>query len=605
MTAVTGPKVWMSFFIVYKEYIIHLVMAIVHFLRLRCAGRSREGFSFLEVVLTVGIISILATTVLVTVSPSYFLGKTRNAQRWTYLDEFIDAVAVFTIDHDGYTPPNVQIPAAPGPATFSGAYVIESNYNSAKAVVFDDIDDDGDVEIIGTASKGNNKDVSMWKHSGAGPNFTWAQTTIDQSNWKGNDIVTGDIDGDGLRDLVSVNANARDIAWWQNLGGSPAVFGARQNIETGYIGVNSLALANFDNATGLDVAAVSNHALGGILYSVRWYENDGTPLNGGWDTVNIESWTFGANRQIIAKDIDQDLDEDVIVAESWHFFSNEYIYLYQNDGTPEGSNWTRVAVDNGENGARGAAVADIDGDGDNDIIGIGLSGKVEWYENDGTPFSGAWSHHTISSAFGGETVRAGDLDNDGDLEVIAASFGGDKLAYWENLGGGSFSGTFVIGFGRELNGISDIDIGDLDGDGDLDIVTANDVARTMSWWENLLIGGESEPAPQGAIDIDYKPICREGVDVAECDAYGGVALDILVPGYLAKIPVDPGQDDDTATGAVLTGFEIRIDTAHANVSVRAPLAELDEEIELIGPVGTENCLVWDVMEGQRTCVLFE
>lgn len=571
----------------------------------RNTSGSRPGFSFLEVILSVAIISILATTVLVTVSPSYFLSKTRNAQRWTYVDELIDAVAAFTIDHDGNTPPNVQIPPVLGPATFSGAYVIESNYNSAKAVVADDIDDDGVMEVIATASLGNNRDVSMYEHSGTAPNFTWVQTTIDASNWKGNDITTGDIDGDGKHDLASVDSSARDIAWWRNLGGSPATFDARRTIEMNYRGVTGLSLADIDEEDGLDIAVGSSAFLNGIFYPIRWYENDGTPLNGGWNTINIESWSLGINRQAIATDIDQDSDQDLIAAESMHLFSDEFIYLYVNDGTPEGSNWTRVEVDNGENGARGAAAADIDGDLDVDVIGIGLSGTVEWYENDGTPLSGAWPQHTIASAFGGETVKAADLDNDGDVEVVAASYGGDKLAYWENLGGGSFSGTFVIGFGSALNGVSGIDIDDLDDDGDLDIVTANDVARTISWWENLFIDGTSDPAPQGAVDAEYKPVCRGGITVAECDAYGGVALDVLIPGYVASIPIDPQQDDSSATGAVLTGFEIRIDTQRANVSVRAPLAELGEIIELVGPVGTENCLVWDVLQGQRTCVLFE
>ncbi|HLC75965.1 MAG TPA: VCBS repeat-containing protein [Candidatus Peribacterales bacterium] len=569
-------------------------------------SRVRHGFSFLEVVLTVAVISILATTVIVTVSPSYFLGKTRNAQRWTYVDELIDAVAAFTIDHDGYTPPNIQIPPVSGTATFSGAYVIETNYNSAKAVVFDDIDDDGALEIFGTASLGNNRDVSMWEYSGIAPNFTWIQTTIDQSNWKGEDIAAGDIDGDGLRDIASVNRQSRTVAWWRNLGGAPATFDARRNMTTNFNGIAGLALADIDNATKMDVAVVSSEFINGIFNPVRWYENDGTPLDGGWNTINIESWNLSIDRQVITVDIDQDTDQDVIVAEQMRLFSNEYIYLYVNDGTPEGANWTRVTVDDGENGLRGVAAADIDGDLDVDIVGIGLSGKVEWYENDGTPLVGSpWVHHEITASFGGETVRAADLDNDGDSEVVAASIGGDKLAYWENLGGGSFSGTFVIGFGSSLNGVSDIDLGDLDEDGDLDIVTANDAARTISWWENLAISGSSDPAPQGAIDADYKPICREGVTVPECDAYGGVALDVLIPGYLATIPVDPSQDESSATGSVLTGLEIRIDTQLANVSIRAPFAELGEVIEIIGPVGTENCLVWDVLQGQRTCVLFE
>src|SRR3989344_868434 len=574
--------------------------------------RFLRGFSLIEVILTVGILSSLMTAVLSAISPAYILAKTRNSQRWTHINDLLGAFAVYTIDNDGYTPPNVQIPATQGSVIFSGAYVIEPSIMSPRAITVVDIDSDGTIEVVGTASQGNSKDVSVWERSGTAPNFTWARTAVDSSNWHGYDVAVGDMDGDGLKDIVSVYSTGRGIAWWRNLGGAPAAFDARRNIETNYAGVKSLALANFDNATGMDVAVASSSILSSLFYPVRWYENDGTPLNGGWNTVNIQQggWGFATIRQIIAVDIDQDLNTDVVVAESWRYllgaFSDEHIQLYRNDGTPEGASWTKLAVDNGENGERGVAAADIDGDLDTDLLGIGLSGKVEWYENDGTPFTGAWTSHTVTSSFGGETITAGDMDGDGDLAIVAASYGGDKIAYWQNLGGGTFSGTFVVAFGAALNGVSDIELVDMDGDTDLDIVAANTNANTVSWWMNLFVNGVSQPAPQAGLQSDYKPICRGGISVASCDAYGGVALVVLVPGHIASIPVDPSQDDDDAgTGATLTGFEISIDSQGGKLWIRAPLAELGETIELIGPIGTENCLVWDVVQGERTCVLFE
>ncbi len=569
--------------------------------------KTHRGFSLLEVVLAVGLMGILASVTLTALNPAYFMAKGRNAQRWMDLDSLIDSVTAFTIDNDGYIPPNIQIPpTTSSKAIFSGAYVIDEDVMGAKAIVVDDIDGDGEDEIIGTAAQGNSKDVSLWERSGTAPHFTWTQSTVDSSNWKGVDVAVGDLDGDNRKDIVAVNNQARDIAWWRNLGGTPATFGSRLNIETNYLGVTALALANFDGVNGMDVVAASNNVIGAILKAIQWYDNDGTPLNGGWNTTIIENWVLSSTRQAVAVDIDGDTDQDVVAAENSHLLGSEYLFAYQNDGTPEGANWTRATIDNGENGARGVAVGNIDGDGDTDIVGISLTGQVEWFENDGTPFTGSWPQHTIANSFGGETIVARDLDSDGDTDVIAASNGGDKIAYWENIGAGSFSGTFVIDYGTELDGVSDIAIADIDEDGDQDIVAANNVKRSVSWWMNLQIGGESEPAPQGAIDASYKPVCRADISVVECDAYGGVSLDVLIPGFLAEIPIDPSyRPGGEGTGAVLTGYEISIDTALRKLSVRAPLAELNETIELVGPVGVENCLIWDIVQGERTCVLFE
>ncbi|HLD07958.1 MAG TPA: VCBS repeat-containing protein [Candidatus Peribacterales bacterium] len=564
--------------------------------------RKHIGFTILDLLLAMAIISTITTVMLTTVSPAYFLAKTRNAERWIHVDELIDAVAAYTIDHDGFTPPNVQIPPTPGSLVFAGPHLIHDDYNGARAVEVHDIDGDGMNEVVSTAQHGNDKDVTVWEHTGAAPDYTWTPTIVDQSNWKGFDVAVGDIDGDGPRDIVGIDAQSNDIAWWRNLGGTPATFDARRMIETNYRDMRSLALSNIDGATGLDVLI---GARGLLAVPVRWYENDGTPINGGWNSVNIDDFLFEHHAKVIASDMDSDNDQDVIAAEDWHLFAQNRLFIYKNDGTPEGAYWTRYALDTGESGARSVAVGNMDGDGDMDVVGISLNGRVSWHENDGTPLHASWVKHAVTTTFGGENLAIGDLDNDGDEDIVAASAGGDKIVYWKNLGNGSFSGTSVIAFGSDVNGVTDIALKDLDIDGDLDITSANAVAKTVSWLENLLIHGSSPPAPQAGIGTEYKSICRGGISVAECDAYGGVALDVLVPGYLTALPVDPKQDDDTATGAILSGFEISIAPDRTNISIRAPYAENGETIELIGPVGTDNCLVWDIMQGQRTCVLFE
>ena len=135
-----------------------------------------------------------------------------------------------------------------------------------------------------------------------------------------------------------------------------------------------------------------------------------------------------------------------------------------------------------------AIPADLDNDGDNDIL-VGCSGSLElaWYENlgDGT-FSFAIKVQNSESSV--PCVEAADLDGDGDLDVIAGSSGGDRLSWYENLGGAD-----SFGVRQEITNLTnspkDVEAADLDGDGDIDLVSASRVDDEVAWYENL--GGGS------------------------------------------------------------------------------------------------------------------
>jgi|GEM_PF-1843849 type II secretory pathway pseudopilin PulG len=563
---------------------------------------NKPAFSLLEMLLTLGIVGTLSTVVISQINPGGMLGRSRNGERQVVLNDMLGAITAFTIDNDGQTPPDAYIPSIEGVVDFSGAYIIHDDMNSASSIFPIDMDNDSDIDFVGGGAQGNDKEVLWWERSGTGPYFTWTKHDIEGGQFRGNDVAAADIDGDLLNDVVSIDRNKRDIGWWRNLGGSPPSFDSVVIVEDNFRNMNSVAVADLDGENGADIIVASDAS---FLVPVKWYENDGNPGSGDWDETYILLNILGSIRDVQVVDLDGDGDTDVIGANDWRLFSPEYLYWWENDGTPEGNYWNSYRIDNGESGERGITFGDIDDDNDIDIVGISLSGKVEWYENDGNPKQDGWTTHLIADNFGGQEIIAADVDFDNDLDIVAASYGGDKIAYWENEGGGSFSGTYVFASGSDVNGVHEIAHADINEDGASDIITANKYSNTISWWMNTKNMGVSNPAPLGAIEGEYESVCRYGIPVVQCDAYGGVSLDVLIPNYLADIPVDPIQDADTGTGAALTGYEVRHDFGTNKIHLRASLAELGQEIEIIGTIGIANCLVWDLINDERTCVLYE
>jgi hypothetical protein len=129
--------------------------------------------------------------------------------------------------------------------------------------------------------------------------------------------------------------------------------------------------------------------------------------------------------------------------------------------------------------------ADLDDDGDQDLIGaFGVTGKIAWYENDG---SGAFSAQKIitEEAAGAVSVHAVDLNDDGHKDILSASRIDGKIAYYTNDGDGNFSDQKVIS--NEGEGARSVHAADMDGDGMQDVVYASSVragGSKIAWHRN-------------------------------------------------------------------------------------------------------------------------
>ncbi len=98
-------------------------------------------------------------------------------------------------------------------------------------------------------------------------------------------------------------------------------------------------------------------------------------------------------------------------------------------------------VDDFYNGAYSVYAADIDADGDADILGAarGGTGQITWWENT-NGLGTSWIERTIDENFDSAlAVHAADVDGDGDMDVLGAAQGADDITWWENTDGTGIS----------------------------------------------------------------------------------------------------------------------------------------------------------------------
>ena len=266
-----------------------------------------------------------------------------------------------------------------------------------------------------------------------------------------------DLDADGNQDLLAVSSDDGSVRW---LEGSTNTDGDQQFIEhllgTDALGGNSVRTGDLDGDGDLDVVATSR-----LNNKIFWYEQEGVNEGSFAEAQEIASSLEEASFAAVS-DIDGDGDKDVIAT----VYGADKVTWFSNLG--EGGFSDGMVIEDQADGPWMLQAADLDGDGDQDVlVAFYKEDLVAWYENDGNG-NFASSKTLVDGLDGAAFVIAADLDGDQDLDAVAAGYRDDTIGWLENQGDGEFSAMETVA--TEVDGVAEVHAADLDNDDDLDLV---------------------------------------------------------------------------------------------------------------------------------------
>ncbi|PHX77748.1 MAG: hypothetical protein CK543_01275 [Flavobacteriales bacterium] len=327
-------------------------------------------------------------------------------------------------------------------------------------------------------------------------------------------VALGDIDGDGKSDIVSTNYTGTSVSIYRNTSKSGSIttssFASKVDYTTGSSSAPSpfgLALADIDGDGKLDML-VTNY----VDNSVSVFRNkasSGAISSSSFD-AKVEFSTGSTPSDIAIADLDLDGKVDMVVSN----FADNTISVYRNissSGSISSSSFdSRVSFSTNTN-PYSISLADVDGDGKLDISVANRYGtSVSVFRNNSS--SGSFSTSSFSTAVDFSTgagsephklVHA-DVDGDGKLEMCVSNWNGGISVFQNTSSSGSItSSSFASNIDFSVGSIPrGLALGDLDGDGKVDILASNWSSGSISVLKNTSSSGTISSGSFAAT-VDY------------------------------------------------------------------------------------------------------
>jgi hypothetical protein len=457
----------------------------------------------------------------------------------------------------------LALPAFSKPITFEHVVIDEDAIGHREV---GDIDRDGFNDIV-SVNVGESEHSIVWYEYA-----NWRRHRVvningfsDYKAYRSCDMELADIDSDGDLDVVGRVGKPKDDryginCWFENPGpGNNSAEGEwkRHDIGESYY-AKDLEVADLDGDGKLDVAS---RALNAKLHI--YLQEDSS-----WKEMVLD---ITHHDGMDVADMDRDGDPDIVLNGYW----------METPDDPLGGTWAKHDFDKKwytqKTGEKGAwydnnckvAVADMNADGCLDIVIDQAEDKdypVSWYQAPPDPRDGRWIEHVIGQVDKCHSLKVADFDNDGDLDIFAAEMPNiaqeapHPVMIFVNQGDSLTWGKQVL---ADYGNYS-AQIGDIDNDGDMDIIGLRNHNRApVEMWRNKTSDNKLSLDKWTYIEVDNQrgkwgdwnePDWLRYFGLAMADVTGDGRKDIIAGRYFYR---NPGGDMTRSWQRIT--FDINVD----------------------------------------------
>jgi hypothetical protein len=409
---------------------------------------------------------------------------------------FAQSIAAGDIDGDGdvdavmgtgrsvFAPSRNALLINVGQARFVNATAVawSTADSNTTSIAVGDVDLDSDADVIVGVEDGSNQ---LWLNDGRGRYSPAPAGQMPTDSDVTRAVSLGDLDGDQDLDLVIGNSGQNRI--YVNFGNGRFLDLSQVLLPPGDEDTTSVVLRDVDGDGDLDLLATNAGLSPRFSQQNRLYRNDGL---GFFTDVTVTSlpvrndYSFGA----AVGDVDGDGDVDVVIA-NWTINNPpnpiDSNRLLLNDGRGVFVDAPRGMLPEDLDPSTTANLADVDNDGDLDLLIGNFGASPRLYVNDG--FGGFTDRPDLLSGAAGPTrsMTVADVDGDGDVDVV---LGNTDAQNWLliNDGTGRFTDVTALAMPQAKDFTMCVVLADCDGDEDPDLFVGNQGRQHDYLYKNLL-----------------------------------------------------------------------------------------------------------------------